>query len=261
MNTPLENSKFGDVCYKGPPEIKEFLEIALDSFHGYRGRCKTLLSDLSHYDRIYDGLVGDILKVKNLLDTMVWGFLAIIKKYCEDNKIKEKKVVQSLESDLDNYMNHINTTFELVFSGPQSTFSFRRVAYLSQNLATIFNSLIGPCLLDAYKNSLTKKPDIRTHLFSKRTYQVGFIDFCEPKTFYEELYKSISLHTGIFKKQLWIMTKGKVQKLTIEQKEKSTSKEEKADEGLKGLEGLGESEEPEKEIEFEGQELEEDEEL
>ena len=172
--------------------------------------------------------------------------------------------MNNLESDIINYINHINTELTITFQGPKDKMSFDRVLYLSQQLGNIFNSLLGPCLLDAYKKSLKERPSYHIHTSGRRS-QIGTEEYCDSETFYKELYESVKIHSGIFKQQVWIMTKGKLQKINIE--EKPTPTKEKKTEGiLKGLEGLGgeesEEEEPEEtELEIEGEELDEDEEL
>jgi len=196
MKKPLERMKMTNVAFESPENYRDFMRIMLD----YRRKCNELLRSFRRSSNVITNKkISNIMEVKNLLDTMVWEFVSILKQIFNELKIEDKnakETIENLESDCLNYMQYITTTMDSVFSGPPERVSYLRLAYLSQNLATIFNSLIGPCLLDAHNVSVRERPKVT---------------FCDKKEFMNGLFESVKRHTGIFRRELFIMTRGKLQ--------------------------------------------------
>jgi len=211
MGTPIESLDFIILKDEGPKQDEGFFELV----EKYRSECFRLLTNLKYYPRVDSKVLGDIVDVVNVLETVVWRFLSILKRYVEENNLEDRVVVDKLDSDMSNYIAHIRTLLDTTFSGPQERITYPRILFLSQSLVTAFNSLIGLCLLDAWKFSqkkMYKYEDIG--FFNKELKKKEYIT-CDPELFYKGLYKSLKSHTGIFRRQLFVMTKGKVQQVFL----------------------------------------------
>jgi len=244
MRTPIENSNdFISLESEVPKELREFAELINKFRWKYR-------YDLNHNIHSFSmkemfgkrDAVEDIGKVIGLLDTIVWQFLAIVRKASETISTESKEnehICSDLEEDLSNVMSYLGSSLESLFTGPSERLNHGSLVLLSRALAMPFNSLIGLVLIDAWKNSrrpmefkdIDKERLIRILELSSYEIEKGKPDsvrekrrlrelkkeirnkyICDYNIFVEEMYKSLKYHRNIFRKQLYIiMPRGKIQ--------------------------------------------------
>lgn len=282
---------------EAPNELKDFCE----KVEHYRQHYQNLGNALNWQTNIEE-IIKDSMNVLAMLDYLIWDYVSLVKKTVEqlnkEDKPKEKpkekkeengeekkeltaeekrdKVVKILENDMINYMGYLNTSIDSTFSQLPEKITKPKLFIIHRNLSIAFNSLLGITLIEAWKKSRKEKPKYERSIFgSKYEYkQRGTEWYCEPKIFYRELYNSVKTHVGVFRRQLFILGKGKIQQVfmpTASEGEKSfvaqklppikKVKQQKQQpqqqsplEALKeveGIEKLEENEEPETEEEIE----------
>jgi hypothetical protein len=199
MKIPIENKDFIDIEHECPEEMRNFLH----QINNYRKKWRRCLNNY-RYNQNLDVMYKTALEILSSLETILWRFVSIINEYSEKNG-KDLDVTNQLENDFINYMGYISPAIGNFSELPLERRNLNSFKYVCQKLGTVFNSLLGPCLLDAWIQSrkpITSSLNPDTNL----PFNTGGSNFyCDKKIFYEELFNSVSRYTGHFRRELFIM--------------------------------------------------------
>lgn len=215
-----------------PLELEDFA-YKIKEYGRNLQRAETSLRTFRFSQIQVNNLSDRILGLMSSLEALTWELVAVVRK-ATDELQEEKRHGFGFEDDLTNVMAHLRNEINMVFSAPEEHQNYQRFALLVQNLHESFNSLIAPSILEAWRN--TKKPKI-----SKKAWTHKEEFYCEYNQFSKALINSLKRRSGVFKKQLFVMSKGKIQQAFIPQpptpSDKPVGPMEKVEEYFKDLGG------------------------
>ncbi|MFH1585797.1 MAG: hypothetical protein ABIB79_03455 [archaeon] len=208
-DTLIEDSdKFSKPKYESPEQFRELFKTMQIFTRKYR-EVQCNLNYLRFGQTTPSQVISSLIKLSLLNNEIVIEFLSLFRKTAEELEVKDQEILEDVEEDVTNVMIFIQDEQRQILIGPNEKKNHDSLSYLLTNYSLLFNSLIGKSLVNAHKLSRKARPKIEHHL-SGRAYECGVEYYTKDELFKKEFYESVKSMRRGFKKQLMILSRGKI---------------------------------------------------